>query len=91
MSGDHDVISEKIKAVILFVVWGLADENTTGGMRSKLMQGCHGQVGVAGTPKDPKLLVGRRCVVEELLNSHSLSHWTLLTLRSNLVLTKEKN
>jgi hypothetical protein len=37
MSGDHDVISGKIEAVIPFVVRGIADENTSGGTRSKLM------------------------------------------------------
>jgi hypothetical protein len=50
--------------VIPFVVRGIADENTPGGTRSKLMRGCRGQVGVAGTPKDPKMLVGRRFVIE---------------------------
>jgi hypothetical protein len=28
------------------------------------MWGCRGQVGIASTPKDPKMLIGRQCVVE---------------------------
>jgi hypothetical protein len=64
MSGDHDVISGKIEAVIPFVVRGIADENTSGGTRSKLMRSYCGYVGIAGTPKDSEMLVGRRCVVE---------------------------
>jgi hypothetical protein len=50
--------------VIPFVVRGIANENTPGGTRSKLMRGCRGQVGVAGTPKNPKMLVSRRFVIE---------------------------
>jgi hypothetical protein len=64
VSRDHNAISGKIKVAIPFVVQGIADENTSGGMRSKLIQGCHGQFGVAGTSKDLEMLVGRRCVVE---------------------------
>jgi hypothetical protein len=58
MSQDHDVISGTIKATIPSMVPGIADEGTLGGTRSKLMEGCHGQVGVAGTPKNLKMLVG---------------------------------
>jgi hypothetical protein len=63
MLADHDVVSGKIRATIPFVVRGITDEDTPGGTKSKLMQGCHRHVGVAGTPKDPKMLVGRWCVV----------------------------
>jgi hypothetical protein len=52
-----------MKEAIPFVIPGIADEDTLCGMESKLMWGCHGQVGVAGTPKDLKMLIGRRCVV----------------------------
>jgi hypothetical protein len=52
VSGYHDAVSGRIKAVIPFVVRGIADEETPSGTRSKLMRGYHGQVGVAGTPKD---------------------------------------
>jgi hypothetical protein len=64
VSGDHDAISGKVKTTIPFVVRGIADENRPGGMRSKLMQGYRRQVGVADTPKDLKMLIGGRCVVE---------------------------
>jgi hypothetical protein len=64
MSGDHDAMDGMIKATMPFVVWGVADENTLGGTRRKLMRGCHEQVGVAGTPKDSEMLVGRWCVVD---------------------------
>jgi hypothetical protein len=64
VSGDHNVVSEKIKAVIPFVVWGLADEDAPGGTRSSLCGAIANRLGVAGTPKDPKMLVGRRCVIE---------------------------
>jgi hypothetical protein len=64
VSGDHDVVSGKIKAAILFVVRAIANKDTPGGTRSKIMRGYHGQVGVAGTPKDLEMLIGRRCVVE---------------------------
>jgi hypothetical protein len=46
------------------VVWGIVDEDASSGMRSKLMRGCCRQVGVIGTFKDLKILLGRRCVVE---------------------------
>jgi hypothetical protein len=39
-------------------------KNTPGGMKSKLMRGCRRQVGVAGTPKDLEMPVGRPCIVE---------------------------
>jgi hypothetical protein len=45
MSGDHDAISRKIKATIPFVLLVIADEDTSGRMRSKLMQGYREQVG----------------------------------------------
>jgi hypothetical protein len=64
MSGDHDAVSGKIKVVVPFVVRGIADEDTPGGTRSKLMWGYRGQVGIAGTPKDPEMLIGKWCVVE---------------------------
>jgi hypothetical protein len=64
VSRDHDVVSGKISVAIPFVVRGIADEDTPGGMRSKLMRAYRGQIGVADTPKDSKMLVGRRCVVE---------------------------
>jgi hypothetical protein len=64
MLGDHDTISGKINATIPFVVQGIDGEDTPGGTRSKLMRGYHGQIGVADTPKDLKMLVGRQCVVE---------------------------
>jgi hypothetical protein len=64
VSGDHDMVSGKIKAAILFVVRAIANKDTPGGTRSKIMRGYHGQVGVAGTPKDLEMLIGRRCVVE---------------------------
>jgi hypothetical protein len=59
MLGDHDAVSGKIKSEIPFVVLGIADEDTTSGTKSKLMWGCHRQVEVAGTPKDPEMLIGR--------------------------------
>jgi hypothetical protein len=49
--------------VIPFVVQGIANENTPGGMGSKLMWGCRRQAGVVDTPKNPEMLVGRQCVV----------------------------
>jgi hypothetical protein len=64
VSGDHNVISAKIKVAIPFVVRGIADEDTLGGTRSKLMRGCRRQLGVASTPKDPKMLISRQCIVE---------------------------
>jgi hypothetical protein len=39
--------------VIPFVVQGIANENTPGGMGSKLMWGCRRQAGVVDTPKKP--------------------------------------
>jgi hypothetical protein len=53
------VVSGKISVAIPFVVRGIADEDTPGGMRSKLMRAYRGQIGVADTPKDSKMLVGR--------------------------------
>jgi hypothetical protein len=47
------------------VVQGIADENTPGGMKSKLIRSCREQVGVAGTPKDLEMPVGRLCIVED--------------------------
>jgi hypothetical protein len=64
VSGDHNTISGKMNVAIPSMIRGIADENTPGWMRRKLMWGCRRQVGVVGTPKDPKMLVGRRCVVE---------------------------
>jgi hypothetical protein len=64
MSRNHDEVSGKIKAVLPFTIQGIADGDTPGGIRSKLMQGYRGQFGVAVTPKEPKMLVGRQCVVE---------------------------
>jgi hypothetical protein len=64
MLGDNDAISGNIKVAVPFVVRGIVNENTPGETRSKLIHGCRGQVGVACTPKDPEMLVGRRCVVE---------------------------
>jgi hypothetical protein len=45
VSGDHDTVSGEIKVVIPFVLQGIANEDTPGGTRSKLMHGYHGQVG----------------------------------------------
>jgi hypothetical protein len=58
------VVSRKIKALICFVIWGIVNEDTPGRTRSKLMQGCCAQVGIAATPNDLKMLVGRHCVVD---------------------------
>jgi hypothetical protein len=33
VSGDHDVVGGKIKAVMPFVIRGIADEGTSGGMQ----------------------------------------------------------
>jgi hypothetical protein len=63
MSRDHDAVDGEIKAVICFVIQVIADEDTSCGMRSNLMWGYHRKVGVASKPKDPKVLIGRRCVV----------------------------
>jgi hypothetical protein len=35
------MVNGKIKAAIPFVVRGISDEDTLGGMKSKLMLGCH--------------------------------------------------
>jgi hypothetical protein len=64
VSGDHNVVGGKIKAAIPFEVQGITDEDPPDGTKSKLMRGCHGQDGVAGTPKDPEMLVVRWFVVE---------------------------
>jgi hypothetical protein len=64
VSGDHDTIGGKVKAAVPFAVWGIADEDTPGGMERKLMWGCRGQVGVAGTPKKLEMLIGRWCAIE---------------------------
>jgi hypothetical protein len=61
---DHNAVSGNIKTVIPFVVKGIADKDTPGATRSKLMRDCRGQVGVAGTLKDPEIVVGMQCVVE---------------------------
>jgi hypothetical protein len=63
VSGDLDAISGKIKAPIPFVVRGIADEDTPARMRNKLMRAYRKQVGESGRPKNPELLIGRRCVV----------------------------
>jgi hypothetical protein len=63
VSGDLDAISGKIKAAIPFVVRGIADEDIPTRMRNKLMRAYREQVGESGRPKNPELLIGRRCVV----------------------------
>jgi hypothetical protein len=59
MSRDHHTVSGKIKATIPFVVQRIVDPDISSGMRSKLIRGCHRQVGVAGIPKDSKMLIHR--------------------------------
>jgi hypothetical protein len=54
MLADHDVVSGKIRAAIPFVVRGITDEDTPGGMKSKLMQGCHRHVGGSRHTQRPK-------------------------------------
>jgi hypothetical protein len=60
---DHNMVGGMVKAEIPFVIWGITDEDTPCGTGSKLMWGCHGKVGVASTPKDLKMPIGRCCVV----------------------------
>jgi hypothetical protein len=45
------------------------------------MQGCCGQVVVAGTPKDPEMLVGRQCVVEGVVRTGGSDGFCLKTFR----------
>jgi hypothetical protein len=63
MVRDHDAVGGEIKEAIPFMIREIFDEDRPCGMGSKLMWGCSGKVGVASTPKDPKMLIDRRCVV----------------------------
>jgi hypothetical protein len=57
--GDHEAISGEVKAVIAFMVVGIAEEDTECGARSKLV-GCGGRhVRVTHAAKHTKMLIHR--------------------------------
>jgi hypothetical protein len=60
---DHNVVGGEIKATIHFVIRVIANENTPSGTWIKLMCDCCGKVGIAGTPKDAKMLIGGWLVI----------------------------
>jgi hypothetical protein len=63
VSGDRVTVGGKIKAAISFVIQGIADEEISCGIGSKLMWRYRRKVRVVSTPKDSKMLVGTQCVM----------------------------
>jgi hypothetical protein len=53
VSGGNGAVCVAVEANIPFVVRGIAEEHTKGGTGSKFVDGCGGEVGVAGAPKNP--------------------------------------
>jgi hypothetical protein len=58
MTRDDDPIGREIEAPVAFVIGGVADEGTQSGTGSKFVGGGGSEVGIAGAPKDSKVMVG---------------------------------
>ena len=53
---DNDTIRGEVKTAVPFVVGGIAEEHARGRSWSKFMGCCSGEVWIAVTPKDTKML-----------------------------------
>jgi hypothetical protein len=59
MSGDDDVVGGEIKTPITFVVSGVSEENTFGGLGCQFVSVFGGEIRIAGTIEHAQMLIGR--------------------------------
>jgi hypothetical protein len=64
MMRDEDAVGEEVKAAVPLVVRGVPEEKTTGGVRGELVGSSGGGVGIAGTTKDTKVVIGGGCAIQ---------------------------
>jgi transketolase N-terminal domain/subunit len=58
MSGDEDVVGGEIKTPLIFVVYGVSEENTSGGLGCQFVSGSGGEIRIASTIKHVQVLIG---------------------------------
>jgi hypothetical protein len=58
VSGDDDIVGGEIKTLVTFVVSGVSEENTSGGVGCQFMGGFDGEIRIAGTTKHAQVLIG---------------------------------
>jgi hypothetical protein len=58
VSGDDDIVGGEIKTLVTFVVSGVSEENTSGGVGCQFMGGFGGEIRIAGTTKHAQVLIG---------------------------------
>jgi hypothetical protein len=58
VSGDDDIVGGEIKTLVTFVVSGVSEENTFGGVGCQFMGGFSGEIRIAGTTKHAQVLIG---------------------------------
>jgi len=72
MMRDDDLVGDGVKAAVSFMVRRVAEKDAQGGAGCELMASCGRQVGVAGAPKDAKVIVGQQRAVEGEVRGHEL-------------------
>ena len=72
VTGDDDPIGDSVKVAVSFMVGRVAKKDAQGGAGCELMASCGRQVGVAGAPKDAKVIVGRQRAMEGEVRGHEL-------------------
>jgi hypothetical protein len=58
MSRDDDVVGGEIKTPVTFVVSGVSEKNTSGGLRCQFVSGISREIRIAGTTKHAQVLIG---------------------------------
>jgi hypothetical protein len=58
MLRDDDVVGGEIKTPVTFVVSGVSEKNTSGGLRCQFVSGISREIRIAGTTKHAQVLIG---------------------------------
>jgi hypothetical protein len=58
MSRDDDVVCGEIKTSVTFMVSGVFEKNTSGGLRCQFMSGFGEEIRIAGTTEHAQVLIG---------------------------------
>jgi len=64
MTGDDDAVCGEVEAPVALVVKRIANKGAQGRSWSELVRSGGGEVGVAGAPKSPKVMVGGESAME---------------------------
>jgi hypothetical protein len=69
MTRDEDAVGEEVKAMVPLVIKGVTEKRTMSEARGELVSSGGKGIGIAGTTKDTKVVIGGGCAIQGRVGS----------------------